>query len=640
MSLLTVTDLTVAFPTDAERVNAVRGINFHVDPGEVVALVGESGAGKSATAMAVIGLLPEYAEVSGSIRLHGDELLGLSDNEMSRIRGKSIGTVFQDPMSALTPVYTVGDQIAEALQVHQRDIGRRAARTRAVELLELVGIAQPERRASAFPHELSGGERQRVVIAIAIANDPDLLICDEPTTALDVTVQAQILEVLRTARDVTGAGVLIITHDLGVVAEFADRALVMYAGRAVEAAGVDVLYRDRRMPYTAGLLGSVPRLDAPQGARLVPIPGAPPSMAALPPGCPFAPRCPLAIDDCRAAEPELLEIGTGAAAAATSNTGAAAAATSNTGAGATGGASHLAACIRTEHVAGRSAAEIYGVSTEPPSVAPDANAPVVLRVRDLVKTYKLTKGVVLRRQVGEVRAVDDISFELRQGRTLGIVGESGSGKSTTLHQILDLSAPQSGSIEVLGADVATLDRHSRRAVRGDLQVVFQDPVASLDPRLPVFDVLAEPLQANGFDKNRTDARVAELLGIVGLRREDASRYPAEFSGGQKQRVGIARALALQPKILALDEPVSALDVSIQAGIINLLLDLQERFGLSYLFVSHDLSVVKHLAHRVAVMYKGKIVEQGDGDALFANPQSDYTRRLLAAVPQPLSFPGR
>ena len=606
MSLLSVTGLTVTFPTETERVNAVRGMNFDVAAGEVVALVGESGSGKSATAMAIIGLLPESAEVSGSIRLHGDELLGLSDSQMSQIRGKSIGTVFQDPMSALTPVYTVGDQIAEALEVHNRGIGKRAAQTRAVELLELVGIAQPERRARSFPHELSGGERQRVVIAIAIANDPDLLICDEPTTALDVTVQAQILEVLKTARDVTGAGVLIITHDLGVVAEFADRALVMYAGRAVETAGVEVLYRDRRMPYTAGLLGSVPRLDAPQGARLVPIPGAPPSMAALPPGCPFAPRCPLAIDDCRANEPELIEIARG----------------------------HQAACIRTEHVAGRAAAEIYGVSTEVPAAAADAEAPVVLRVRDLAKTYKLTKGVVLRRQVGEVRAVDGVSFELQQGRTLGIVGESGSGKSTTLHQILELSAPQSGSIEVLGADVATLDRRTRRALRGDLQVVFQDPVASLDPRLPVFAVLAEPLQANGFDKANTDARVAELLGIVGLRHEDASRYPAEFSGGQKQRIGIARALALQPKILALDEPVSALDVSIQAGIINLLLDLQERFGLSYLFVSHDLSVVKHLAHRVAVMYKGKIVEQGDGDRVFANPQQDYTRRLLAAVPQP------
>jgi peptide/nickel transport system ATP-binding protein len=606
MSLLQVADLSVTFPTDAERVNAVRGMSFHVDPGEVVALVGESGSGKSASAMAIIGLLPEYAEVSGSIRLHDDELLGLSDNQMSRIRGKSIGTVFQDPMSALTPVYTIGDQIAEALEVHHRDMGRRAARARAVELLELVGIDQPDRRAISFPHELSGGERQRVVIAIAIANNPDLLICDEPTTALDVTVQAQILEVLRTARDVTGAGVLIITHDLGVVAEFADRALVMYAGRAVETADVDVLYRDRQMPYTAGLLGSVPRLDAPQGARLVPIPGAPPSMAALPPGCPFAPRCPLAIDDCRAAEPELLEVGS----------------------------RHRAACIRTDHVVSRSAAEIYGVSTEPPAVAPAADIPVVLRVHDLVQTYKLSKGVVFRRQVGEVRAVDGVSFELQQGRTLGIVGESGSGKSTTLHQILELTAPQSGSIEVLGADVATLDRQSRRALRGDLQVVFQDPVASLDPRLPVFEVLAEPLQANHFDKDRIDDRVAELLGVVGLRREDASRYPAEFSGGQKQRIGIARALALQPKILALDEPVSALDVSIQAGIINLLLDLQERFGLSYLFVSHDLSVVKHLAHRVAVMYKGKIVEQGDGDQVFANPQHDYTRKLLAAVPQP------
>ncbi|BBY46309.1 dipeptide ABC transporter ATP-binding protein [Mycolicibacterium celeriflavum] len=609
MTLLEVRDLTVAFPTDTAPVNAVRGMSFDVDKGEVVALVGESGAGKSASAMAVIGLLPEYADVAGSIRLHGDELIGLSDQRMSAIRGKSIGTVFQDPMSALTPVYTVGDQIAEAIEIHQRGVGRQAARKRAVELLELVGIAQPDRRAKSFPHELSGGERQRVVIAIAIANDPDLLICDEPTTALDVTVQAQILDVLKTARDVTGAGVLIITHDLGVVAEFADRALVMYAGRAVETASVSALYTDRRMPYTVGLLGSVPRLDAAQGARLVPIPGAPPSMADLPPGCPFAPRCPLAIDDCRAAEPELLPTGS-----------------TETG--------HRAACIRTEHVVGRSAADIYGVSTAPPDTPPDPDAPVVLRVADLVKTYKLTKGVVFRRQVGEVRAVDGVSFELQQGRTLGIVGESGSGKSTTLHQVLQLTAPESGCIEVLGHDVASLDRHARRALRGDLQVVFQDPVASLDPRLPVFDVLAEPLQANGFDKRSRDERVAELLAIVGLRREDATRYPTEFSGGQKQRIGIARALALQPKILALDEPVSALDVSIQAGIINLLLDLQQQFGLSYLFVSHDLSVVRHLAHHVAVMYKGTVVEQGEGDQVFANPRQDYTRRLLAAVPQP------
>ncbi len=608
MTLLEVDDLTVSFPTDGGDLHAVRGLSYHVAPREVVAMVGESGSGKSAAAMAVIGLLPEYAMVSGSARLDSQELLGLPDEDMSRIRGARIGTVFQDPMSALTPVYTVGDQIAEAIRVHHPEIGKAAARRRAVELLDLVGIAQADRRARAFPHELSGGERQRVVIAIAISCDPDLIICDEPTTALDVTVQAQILEVLKTARDVTGAGVLIITHDLGVVAEFADRALVMYAGRAVEVAGVHELYTDRRMPYTAGLLGSVPRLGAPRGERLVPIPGAPPSLVTLPPGCPFAPRCPLAIDDCLAAEPPLVPV--------------------------SADPGHAAACIRTDQVAGRSAAEIYGVAVETPGTDLDLDPPVVVRVRDLSRTYRLTKGVVFRRQIGEVRAVDNVSFELQQGRTLGIVGESGSGKSTTLHEILELRAPQSGSIEVLGNDVATLTAERRRALRSDLQVVFQDPVASLDPRLPVFDILAEPLQANAFDKKATDARVAELLEIVGLRRADASRYPGEFSGGQKQRIGIARALALQPKILALDEPVSALDVSIQAGIINLLLDLQREFDLSYLFVSHDLSVVKHLAHRVAVMYHGAIVEYGDGDEVFNNPQHDYTRRLLAAIPQP------
>jgi peptide/nickel transport system ATP-binding protein len=605
-ALLEVTDLNVTFETGDVTVAAVRGTTYHIDPGEVVAIVGESGSGKSAAAMAVIGLLPEYANVLGSVRLHGEELLGLSDEAMSRIRGKTIGTIFQDPMSALTPVYTIGDQIAEAIEVHNREISRANARKRAFELLELVGISQAQSRARAFPHELSGGERQRVVIAIAIANDPDLLICDEPTTALDVTVQAQILDVLRTARDVTGAGVLIITHDLGVVSEFADRAVVMYAGRGVETATVEDLYRDRRMPYTVGLLGSVPRLDARQGSRLIPIPGAPPTMSSLSPGvCPFAPRCPLVIDECRSAEPDLVSVGEG----------------------------HRAACIRTDDVAGRSAAEIFGVSTQPPAIDDAGEPPVVLQVTDLAKTYPLTKGVILRRRVGEVRAVDGVSFTLEQGRTLGIVGESGSGKSTTLSQILELTTPEAGSIEILGADVAALDADARRKLRTELQVVFQDPVASLDPRLPVFDIVAEPLVANGFDRQRREERVAELLAIVGLDRAAASRYPAEFSGGQKQRIGIARALALQPKILALDEPVSALDVSIQAGIINLLLDLQRQFRLSYLSVSHDLSVVKHLAHRIAVMYRGAVVEQGDGDQVFTNPQHEYTRRLLAAVPR-------
>ena len=604
--LLEVENLAVTFPTDGGDLYAVRGLSYHVAPREVVAMVGESGSGKSAAAMAVIGLLPSYATVSGSVRLGRQELLDKSDADMSKIRGARIGTVFQDPMSALTPVYTVGDQIAEAITVHHRQVSARDARRRAIELLELVGIAQASTRARSFPHELSGGERQRVVIAIAIANDPDLIICDEPTTALDVTVQAQILEVLKTARDMTGAGVLIITHDLGVVAEFADRALVMYAGRAVEQAGVESLYADRRMPYTAGLLGSVPRLGAPRGERLVPIPGAPPSLVVLPPGCPFAPRCPLAVDECRQSEPALTVVAP----------------------------DHAAACFRSDQVAGRSAAEIYGVATDPPNIDDDSGSDIVVRVRDLSKTYRLTKGVVFRRQIGEVRAIDGISFDVPQGRTLGIVGESGSGKSTTLHEILELRAPQSGSIEILGNDVATLSAQRRRELRRDLQVVFQDPVAALDPRLPVFDLLAEPLAANGFDKTATDVRVAELLNIVGLARADASRYPGEFSGGQKQRIGIARALALQPKILALDEPVSALDVSIQAGIINLLLDLQHEFNLTYLFVSHDLSVVKHLAHQVAVMQHGKIVEYGDADDVFTNPRHSYTRQLLAAIPQP------
>ncbi len=617
-ALLEVSDLRVSFPTEHGELYAVRGLTYRVEPGEVVAMVGESGSGKSAAAMAVIGLLPEYAAVSGSVRLAGEELLGRSDAELSRIRGAKIGTVFQDPMSALTPVYTVGDQIAEAITIHHDDVGggpgkrvsrkvgKREAHRRAVELLELVGISQPERRARSFPHELSGGERQRVVIAIAIANNPDLIICDEPTTALDVTVQAQILDVLRTARDVTGAGVLIITHDLGVVAEFADRALVMYAGRAVEQAAVEDLYADRRMPYTAGLLGSVPRLDSRRGSRLVPIPGAPPSLVTLPPGCPFAPRCPLAVAACEDAEPDLTEVGHG----------------------------HSVACIRSTEVAGRSAADIYGVATEPVPEADDEETGIVVRVRGLSRTFRLTKGVVLRQQIGEVRAVDDVSFELHRGRTLGIVGESGSGKSTTLHEILELRTPQSGTIEVLGRDVSALSRDGRREMRGELQVVFQDPVASLDPRLPISDILAEPLQAGGFDRKACDARVAELLDIVGLSRTDASRYPGEFSGGQKQRIGIARALARKPRILALDEPVSALDVSIQAGIINLLLDLQREFDLSYLFVSHDLSVVKHLAHTVAVMHRGKVVEYGDSDDVFSNPKDEYTQRLLAAIPRP------
>ncbi len=608
--VLEVIDLAVSFPAEEGRVTAVRGISYTVSPGEVLAIVGESGSGKSVSSMAVMGLLPPQARVTGSVRYRGRELLGLGDKEMSKVRGKNIAMVFQDPLSALTPVYTVGDQVAEALLVHGK-MSKKAAAAQAIELLDLVGIPNAGERSTSFPHEFSGGMRQRVVIAIAIANDPDLIIADEPTTALDVTVQAQVLEALKKAQEVTGAGIVMITHDLGVVAGFADRVMVMYAGRAVETAPVDELYAHPRMPYTLGLLGSVPKLDAGPKQPLVPIEGNPPVMVNLAPGCPFAPRCPLAIDECRADEPALREVAD----------------------------HHSAACIRSDELidVGTDAAAVFDVTAlegSPLSEVPRDERTEVLRVTELVKTFAVSKGVVRRRRVGSVHAVDGVSFDLREGETLGVVGESGCGKSTTLLQILDLVPPESGSIEVLGRQVGELSRKERYSTRRDVAVVFQDPMASLDPRLPISDIIAEPMKIHGVDPEKIRTRVPELLELVGMRREQGARYPNEFSGGQRQRVGIARALALDPKLVVLDEPVSALDVSIQAGVINLLDDLKAKLNLSYLFVAHDLSVVRHIADRVAVMYLGKVVEIGDVETVFASPQHPYTQALLSAIPLP------
>ncbi|MFB7877252.1 dipeptide ABC transporter ATP-binding protein [Nocardia sp. NPDC056064] len=604
--LLEVTDLRVSFPGEEGRVEAVRGVNYTVADGEVLAIVGESGSGKSVSSLAVIGLLPEQARVQGSIRLRGRELLGLGDKQMSKLRGSSISMVFQDPLSALTPVYRVGDQVAEALLAHG-EMTRKQAGERAIELLDLVGIPDARLRARSFPHEFSGGMRQRVVIAMAIANDPALIICDEPTTALDVTVQAQILALLRKARDITGAGVIMITHDMGIAATVADRVAVMYAGKVVETAPVDELFRAPRMPYTVGLLGSIPRMDGPPRTPLIPILGTPPAMHALPPGCSFAPRCPICVDDCVAAEPPLEKVAPG----------------------------HAVACIRTAEVGTTELFAAYRKEIPAPAEPDRTETEVVLRVTDLVKTFPLTSGVLLRRRTGEVRAVDGISFEVRAGRTLALVGESGSGKSTTLSQIMDLAAPQSGSIEVLGNEVAALTKARVREIRRKMQIVFQDPSSSLDPRLPIFDVLAEPLRIDGRSREEVNQRVPELLRQVGLRPEHADRYPSDFSGGQKQRISIARALALDPQLLVLDEPVSSLDVSIQAGVLNLLRDLQAERGLSYLFVSHDLSVVRNLAHDIAVMLRGKIVESGPAEEIFANPRHEYTRSLIAAVPEPV-----
>jgi peptide/nickel transport system ATP-binding protein len=611
--LLQVTDLRVTFGSEAGAVTAVRGLSYVVNSGEVLAIVGESGSGKSVSTLAMMGLLPSKARVSGSVRFRGRELLGLSDKEMSKIRGAKISMVFQDPLSALTPVYTVGDQVAESIRIHN-DVSRDTAHKRAIELLDLVGIPNAKQRASSFPHEFSGGMRQRAMIAIAIANDPDLIIADEPTTALDVTIQAQVLDVLRKAREVTGAAVIMITHDLGVVAGFADRVAVMYAGRAVESGNVDDVYEQPRMPYTLGLLGSIPRLDQAERARLTPIEGSPPSLVALPAGCPFAPRCPMRVTICEEVEPSLDPVPAS-------------------------GPAHVAACHRSADIeAGNlSGADIFRTEEHgPPAVAavPRAKRQVVLEVDGLVKQYPLTKGVALRRRVGTVYAVDGISFDIREGETLSLVGESGCGKTTTIMEILNLVKPMGGEIVVLGQDTGKMSGSEKFAIRRDLQVVFQDPMASLDPRLPVVDILAEPMRTHKVPADEQRRRIYELLNTVGLSPEHANRYPSEFSGGQRQRIGIARALTLQPKVVVLDEPVSALDVSIRAGIINLLEQLKEEQGLSYLFVAHDLSVVRHIADRVAVMYLGRISEIGEVDEVFERPSHPYTQALLSAIPLP------
>jgi peptide/nickel transport system ATP-binding protein len=604
--VLAVEDLHVRLPTEDGVVHAVRGLSFELRPGEVLGIVGESGCGKSAASLAVLGLLPRSASVTGSVSLHGRELLGLPERELSRVRGRSLAMVFQDPMTSLNPVYRVGDQLLEAIRVHQQHLTRAAARARAVELLRSVGISDAPSRLDQFPHELSGGMRQRVVIAIAMANRPSVILADEPTTALDVTIQAQVLETLKRARAETGSSLVLITHDLGVVAGMADRVLVMYAGRAVELANAEDLFRRPLMPYTVGLLGSLPRVDSDRRRPLTPIPGRPPSLIALPPGCPFAPRCPLRQDICVDSEPPLDAVEDG----------------------------HAAACHFADTVAARGpdAAELFPVEATEREQSPAGE--VVLRISGLTKHFPIRSGAVLRRHVGDVRAVDGIDFELRRNETLGVVGESGSGKSTTALVVLQLLEATSGRVEFDDTDLTATRGRRLRALRRDIQIVFQDPFSSLDPRMTVNAIVGEALRIHGLWDQRGPARVAELLDLVGLNPEHGNRYPHEFSGGQRQRIGIARALALDPKVLILDEPVSALDVSVQAGIVNLLERLKARLGLSYVFIAHDLSVVRHICDRVAVMYLGRIVEIGTTDDVFERPAHPYTQALLSAIPIP------
>jgi peptide/nickel transport system ATP-binding protein len=618
-TVLEAAGLSVTFPTRDGDVRAVRDLTFALGRGETLGIVGESGSGKSTVALAVLGLLPGAARVEGTVRCEGRDLIGLPEKELAKVRSGTIAYIPQDPLTSLNPAFPVGWQVAETIWTRGR-MSRQDARGRAVELLSAVGIPRAEQRAEDYPHEFSGGMRQRVVIAIAMANDPDIIIADEPTTALDVTIQAQVLDALRAARDQAGASLILITHDLGVVAGMADRVMVMYAGKAVETASADAVFYSSKMPYTLGLLGSLPRTTAAAHEPLRPIPGSPPSLLTLPPGCPFTPRCPLVIQRCLDSEPALLSVESG----------------------------HEAACHRSDELPSGGAGLFAPTWTDteddevahaalptPSGPEPAAPAAVLISARDLVKHFPIRGGRVLRHQVGEAHAVCGVSFDLTERETLGLVGESGCGKSTTARVVLQLLPATSGSVTYEGAELTGKRRRELRPFRQHLQVVFQDPFASLDPRMPVGEIVAEPLKVHGrWDRKAGPERVSELFEMVGLNPEHRNRYPHEFSGGQRQRVGIARALALGPRILVLDEPVSALDVSIQAGVINLLEELQDRLGLAYLFIAHDLSVVRHISDRVAVMYLGKIVETGTGDQVYGSPAHPYTHALLSAVPVP------
>ncbi|MGW0200920.1 ABC transporter ATP-binding protein [Nonomuraea sp. NPDC003201] len=610
--LLRVEGLRTEFRLRSGGVKAVNDVSFDIYPGDVLGIVGESGSGKSVTARSIMRMLrPPGEVVAGSVRLGGEDLLALPEREMRRRRGSKVAMIFQDPQAALNPVMKVGDQIAEAMTLHGVD--RQTARRRAIELLDQVGIPDVRTKIDHYPHQFSGGMRQRVVIAIALANDPALLIADEPTTALDVTIQAQILRLLARLRTELGIAIAIITHDMGVVAELCTDVVVMYGGRTVEKGTVEQVFEQPRHPYTAALLAAMPRLDDDRiGQPLPAIPGAPPDPAAPPPGCPFAPRCRFTEDVCEHEPPELLQIGT---------------------------EGQSAACF----VAQRDTTDVSVPDPEPPpadisvhaapeAAVPDATTPV-LEVRDLrIDVGSRRRGLFHRDP--PVYAVDSVSLSVHAGRTLGLVGESGCGKSTLSRSIVGINRVSGGSVLVDGADVSTMGQADLGRVRSSVQYLFQDPYASLNPRRTIRQSLSEALAFRGVGRREREEAARSLMEQVGLRAEHLDRYPHAFSGGQRQRIGIARALARQPRALILDEPVSALDMSIQAQIINLLEQLQNELGLGYLFIAHDLSVVRHLSDTVAVMYLGRIVEYGDAADVYGSPQHPYTAALMSSSPVP------
>jgi peptide/nickel transport system ATP-binding protein len=608
-ALLEIDDLRVHFVTSRGVVKAVDGVSYTVRPGEIVAVVGESGCGKSVTALAVMRLLAKPAGriVSGRVMFQGRDLLTLSDEQMREIRGRDIAMIFQEPMTSLNPVLTIGLQIMEPLTIHM-GMTDAQARARAIELLGLVGITDGARRLDQYPHQFSGGMRQRVMIAIGLACNPKLLIADEPTTALDVTIQAQILELMRDLAQRLGIAMIFITHNLGVVARYADKINVMYAARIVEQGTAAEVFAQPHHPYTVGLLRSVPRLDRARDARLATIEGLPPNLLEPPTGCRFAARCAAKLPICDS-DPALVAIS----------------------------GAHRSACHRAAELA-QGQATALGLGTPPGAVLAHAKpqaAKPLLEVIHLKKFFEVG-GKGPNREPIIVRAVNDVSFAVYPGETVGLVGESGCGKTTIGRTILKLDDPTAGEIRFDGHDLAKASKREMHAVRRRIQVIFQDPYSSLNPRMTVGQIIAEPLNVYKLEPTRKAARerVADLLGQVGLYGYMAERYPHELSGGQRQRVGIARALAMKPDFIVCDEPVSALDVSIQGQIINLLEDLQARYGLTYLFIAHDLAVVRHISDRVVVMYLGRIMEIASRDEIYAQPTHPYTKALLDAAPIP------
>ena len=605
-NLLEIKNLQTCFDTDKGKIRAVDGVNFSVRPGEMVGVVGESGCGKSVTALSIMRLLPGgYGKIeAGHILWKGEDLSSLTEPAMESIRGNRIGMIFQEPMTSLNPVLKIGYQIEEVFRLHSGLSGSRR-RQRTIELLELVGIPDASRRLDDYPHQMSGGMRQRVMIAMSIACNPELLIADEPTTALDVTIQAQILELLKELQKKFGMGVIFITHNLGIVARMSHRVVVMYAGKVVENAATGRLFSSPCHPYTIGLLESIPRLDLKKEHRnqLSTIPGMVPSPANYSPGCRFSPRCPFALEICRESSPLTFEAGD----------------------------DHLVECWL--YRPGSKAPTASEIREAYSMKAGAAVRPSVSEKTEILSVAGLEKAFLSTGKKGEKKvltAVRGISFSVAKGETLGIVGESGCGKTTAGKMIVGLEEPSAGTILYKGGTVRHADRRKNKDLCRNIQMIFQDPFSSLNPRMTVAEAVSEGPLIHGLPFDR--AGIARVLQEVGLQPEYMDRYPHEFSGGQRQRIGIARALAVDPELVICDEPVSALDVSVQAQVINLLQKLQRDRGLTYLFIAHDLSVVRHIADRVMVMYLGQIMEIGPTDSIFDKPLHPYTEALLSAVP--------